>query len=95
MTESEQKYQKLQNDYEKLVLKNNMLISENRRLAAAVDGFKREIASGLLVERKQGEWIKEYRGQLNYICSCCRKESGRRTDFCPKCGADLRMEEPE
>lgn len=36
-----------------------------------------------------GKWIKQYRGQVNSICSVCGKEVGRLTDFCPHCGAKM------
>ena len=36
-----------------------------------------------------GKWIKQYRGQVNSICSVCGKEVGRLTDFCPYCGAKM------
>lgn len=38
---------------------------------------------------KQGEWIKKYKGQVNSFCSECNYEVGRKTNFCPNCGARL------
>ena len=36
-----------------------------------------------------GKWIKQYRGQVNSVCSVCGKEVGRLTNFCPDCGAKM------
>lgn len=44
------------------------------------------------VERPQGEWIMNKtsaRGR-NYTCTNCRKVSRNKSEFCPKCGADMR-----
>ena len=36
-----------------------------------------------------GKWIKQYRGQVNSICSVCGKEVGRITNFCSRCGTKM------
>lgn len=41
-------------------------------------------------ERPQGEWIKDYIGQVNSFCSKCDYAVGKKTKFCPNCGADMR-----
>ena len=41
---------------------------------------------------KQGEWIMNKtsaRGR-NYTCTNCQKVSRNKSEFCPKCGADMR-----
>lgn len=43
-----------------------------------------------LKERQQGEWVKDYKGQVNSFCSKCDYEVGKKTKFCPNCGADMR-----
>lgn len=42
---------------------------------------------------RYAKWIKEYRGQANSICSCCKRESGKRSSFCPSCGAQMIFDE--
>ena len=39
-----------------------------------------------------GKWIKQYRGQVNSMCSVCGKEVGRITNFCSHCGAKMDKE---
>ena len=52
--------------------------------------FEKEIAPLRdVVPVVHGKWIKQYRGQVNSICSVCGKEVGRLTDFCPHCGAKM------
>lgn len=43
-------------------------------------------------DRPQGEWIMNKtsaRGR-NYTCTNCQKVSRNKSEFCPKCGADMR-----
>lgn len=43
-------------------------------------------------KRQQGEWIMNKtsaRGR-NYTCTNCQKVSRNKSEFCPKCGADMR-----
>lgn len=48
-----------------------------------------DVPSAEVVQVAPGKWLKQYHGQVNSICSVCGKESGRRTDFCPNCGAKM------
>lgn len=46
----------------------------------------------LLEERPQGAWVMNKisaRGR-NYTCTNCQKVSRSKSDFCQKCGADMR-----
>jgi len=47
-------------------------------------------------ERKEGKWYfrdtTRY-GKLPYICTVCGREANDVYDFCPNCGADMRVEE--
>lgn len=45
----------------------------------------------LYYKSKEGTWGKHYKGQVNSVCSECGKEVGRKTRYCPACGA--RMED--
>lgn len=45
-------------------------------------------------ENVHGEWIFNHMSQL-WECSNCHKEEIRTTDFCPKCGADIRTKETD
>lgn len=36
-----------------------------------------------------GRWKKQYRYQVNSICSVCGNEVGRCTRYCPNCGAKM------
>lgn len=52
------------------------------------------ITNGVVV-REKGEWVFEevYPGVVSlngYMCSKCRKNTAKKTDFCPNCGADMR-----
>ena len=47
------------------------------------------VDSADVVQVVPGKWLKQYHGQVNSICSVCGKESGRRADFCPNCGAKM------
>ena len=54
----------------------------------------------LYVVREKGEWVFEevYPGVVSlngYMCSKCRKNTAKKTDFCPNCGADMRKEAAE
>lgn len=46
---------------------------------------------------KKGKWEAnmrfgmEPRGEM-WICSACKEQSMKRSDYCPKCGADMRKE---
>jgi hypothetical protein len=55
------------------------------------------LANGVVV-REKGEWVFEevYPGVVSlngYLCSKCRKNTAKKTDFCPNCGADMRKGE--
>lgn len=39
-----------------------------------------------------GKWIKEYKDQVNSKCSICGKEVGRKSNYCPNCGAKMSSE---
>ena len=46
---------------------------------------------------KKGKWIANMRFGMYpcdemWICSECREQSMKRSDYCPKCGADMRKE---
>jgi len=48
-------------------------------------------------ERPHGEWIEmsDNYGHSSCFCSRCGTQEGKRYDFCPNCGADMRKEEEE
>ena len=48
-----------------------------------------------LEARSRGEWIDD--SPISWKCSCCGYEVQRwnNTEFCPKCGADMRSKEDE
>ena len=57
-----------------------------------------DMAIEALKDRPQGEWIK-YESPMDYDdgkdawdCSLCGAMVGKRMDFCPNCGADMRGE---
>lgn len=52
------------------------------------------IANGVVV-REKGEWDDSYDGITPYCTVCGRSHRGmnRTPDFCPNCGADMRIEE--
>ena len=53
-----------------------------------------EIAVRALAEgRIKGEWIK--RGARLYMCSECARFSTVKENYCPTCGADMRVEEDD
>ena len=65
-------------------------IELDRCTAIYIKAMQNRIAELERDVRPQGEWIKNYKGQVNNICSNCQKEVGRKTPFCPNCGAEMK-----
>lgn len=60
-----------------------------------------DMAIEALKDRPQGEWIK-YESPIDYDdgkdawdCSLCGAMVGKRMNFCPNCGADMRGEQDD
>ena len=69
--------------------------SYNKGYSDAVQGITDEMVrrnQHIEDNRHKGEWVKEYKGQVNSFCSKCDYEVGKITNFCPNCGADMRTE---
>lgn len=48
------------------------------------------LLNGIMI-RERGEWMINCDGYYPYCPKCMREpESGKMTDFCPHCGADMR-----
>lgn len=54
--------------------------------------YQFDVINRNLKEKPKGEWIMNKtsaRGR-NYTCTNCQKVSRNKSEFCPKCGADMR-----
>jgi hypothetical protein len=63
-----------------------MVMVSTRECTEGFDVYVDEIQ-----ELKIGHWIKPYGG--NWHCDKCDHEQGRKSNFCPNCGANMRGEE--
>lgn len=63
------------------------------------DAIMDDIENAPRVIQEEAEWeevrVREFDGSYGYAyeCSCCHKETGFRTSFCPKCGKHMRNAE--
>ena len=61
------------------------------------NGYEKGYAEGKRDAVKKGRWGKVYtcHGERlwGYSCDQCKAENGKKSNYCPHCGADMRGEE--
>jgi hypothetical protein len=77
---------------------NGMGYSEkhNDRLVEEVDAVFDEIPAADVREAVSGKWIDHQQGRWIYAkCSECETVHDVRSNYCPNCGADMRLRESD
>lgn len=73
---------------------------ELRGTFARIEKAINMLPSANVIERKYGEWIESSEldiawGKSPYTCSNCGRRQKWKSNFCPDCGTDMRVEQTE
>ena len=68
--------------------------SQEQYLLDTDTAYKIGYEQGKKDSRRKGHWIPNeyFYGTYDYTCSECKKHSDERSEFCPKCGAEMESE---